>query len=105
RRSALAARSRLPAATPSTPSPHPHPWFADMTLYLIQTNTAVAWTGQRLADGNLYPLNVEAEWTPDALAGVGLYAAAPADPVPVGQIVTGSSVQIVNGVPKWVNET
>lgn len=75
-----------------------------MTLYLIQNNTPVEWHGERINDVS-YPLGIEQSWSDDDLAALGLYRASAADPVPAGQIITASSVQLVDGKLKWVNTT
>jgi len=73
-----------------------------MTLYLIRDGQPVAWTGEAIGETR-YPADIETLWSDADLAAIGLYRAAAADPVPDGKVVTGTSVQLVDGVPKTVN--
>lgn len=50
-----------------------------------------------------YPSNIEQLWGAEALAALGLYAPVGSDPVPDGKIVTGTTVQRVGNVVKFVN--
>jgi len=70
-------------------------------LYLeTSPNTFSEWTGQPIS-GVLHPRNIEQLWSAADLAKVGLYA--PSTPaVPEGKIVTGQTVQRVNGAVTWV---
>ena len=73
-----------------------------MTLYSVQGNVAVAWAGEPIDDVR-YPLNIESLWTVSELLAVGLYIPLPADAVPEGKEIESTSVEIVNGVPKFVD--
>ena len=53
--------------------------------------------------GVRYPPNIGELWSAAELAKLGLYAPAPADPTPEGKIVTGTTVQRVGNVVKFVN--
>lgn len=73
-------------------------------LYLEnQDNTFTRWRGERIA-GIAYPLSIESKWSPEQLADVGLYAPAPASPVPQGKVPQSVSVQRVDGVVRFVRE-
>lgn len=72
-------------------------------LYLETQNGFAAWRGEPIEDIR-YPRSIEQRWSPEDLAAIGLYLPEPADPVPEGKIVTGQSVQRVDGVVKWVHE-
>lgn len=50
-----------------------------------------------------YPPNIGQLWSAAELAALGLYAPAPADPTPEGKIATGTTVQRVGNVVKFVN--
>ena len=74
-----------------------------MTLYLeTSSETFTAWRGEAI-EGVRYPLAIEQRWNADKLAEKGLYAPAAADPAPEGKIVTGTTVQRVSGVVKFVH--
>lgn len=69
-------------------------------LYEETSEGFVPWTGYRI-NGFKYPLNIEALWTAQELADIGLYL--PAVPaIPNGKIVTGESVARVNGQVTYV---
>lgn len=63
-------------------------------------NLFTLWTGEPINDIR-YPLSISS-WSPEDLAAIGLYNPEPADEVPEGKIVTGQSVQRVEGIVKWV---
>lgn len=72
-------------------------------LYRETHQGFTAWTGEPIGDIR-YPYNIEELWTADELATIGLYK--PVEPpVPVGQVVTGRTVQRVNGVVTFVYQT
>lgn len=50
-----------------------------------------------------YPSNIGDVWSAADLAALGLYEPASADPTPVGKIVTGTTVQRVGNVVKFVS--
>jgi hypothetical protein len=50
-----------------------------------------------------YPSNIEQLWSAAELANLGLYVPSPADPIPDGKIVTGTTVQRVGNIVKFVN--
>jgi hypothetical protein len=73
-------------------------------LYRETSSGFVQWTGEAIG-GIQHPAwrHYEAAWTAADLAAIGLYAPAPADPIPEGKISTGQTVQRVNGVVKYVH--
>ena len=73
-----------------------------MTIHLDTPDGFTPWEGQRI-DGVLYPTAIAQSWTPEQLAGIGLYHPAPADAVPANKAVKDTTVQRVNGVVKYVN--
>lgn len=73
-----------------------------MTLYSIVSGAPVAWAGE-IIDNIRYPTSIEDSWSDADLLAIGLYRPLAADPLPSGQSAASSSVQIVNGIPKWVN--
>lgn len=73
-----------------------------MTLYLETANGFAPWAGELIADV-LYPLNIEQLWPAEDLAALNLYAPEGADAVPDGKVVTGTTVQRVGGVVKFVH--
>lgn len=71
-------------------------------LYLeTSTSPFPAWAGEPI-NGIRYPRAIATKWSDEDLAAIGLCRPAAADPVPEGKIVTGQSVQRVEGVVKWV---
>jgi len=71
-------------------------------LYKVENNTPVEWRGERL-NGISHPRQIENVWTEADLNAIGLYKAKAPDPVPDGYVVTDTTLEIVDGVPKWVN--
>lgn len=71
-------------------------------LYLETSGGFTPWNGEPI-DGILHPRDIEQKWSAAELAAAGLYAPEPADPVPEGKIVTGTTVQRVGGVVKFVH--
>lgn len=74
-----------------------------MTLYLKTEGAYAPWTGEPI-DGVRHPLSIEDAWTADELAAIGLYIPAAADPVPLGKVSTGVTVEDVAGVPTYVHQ-
>ena len=72
-------------------------------LYKETAQGFVPWNPSDPIGSFRYPSNIEQLWGAEALAALGLYAPAGSDAVPDGKIVTGSSVQRVNNVVKFVN--
>lgn len=70
-------------------------------LYKEENGVFTPWRGGRINDV-LYPLMIENLWSNEDLENLGLYLPAPADEVPEGKIVTGQSVERINGVVKYV---
>jgi hypothetical protein len=69
-------------------------------LYRETENGFEAWFGQPI-DEIRYPLNIEALWNAAELAAIGLYL--PYSPIiPDGKIVTGETVQRINGIVTYV---
>lgn len=74
-----------------------------MTLYLEgPADTFSAWRGTPINDV-WYPQDIEAKWSSNELAAIGLYIPLPAEPVPEGKRSTGTAVQRVNGDVKFVH--
>lgn len=76
-----------------------------MTLYLETPSGFVPWAGEAIGDGDdavCHPRHIEQLWSAGALADWGLYVPVEADAVPEGKIVTGTTVQRVEGVVKFV---
>lgn len=75
-----------------------------MTLYLQTPQGLTEWTGQPIDDIQ-HPAwrHYESTWSPEELEALGLFAPAPADPIPEGKISTGQTVQRINGVVKYVH--
>lgn len=74
-----------------------------MTLYLEgPADTFSAWRGTPINDV-WYPRDIEAKWSSNDLAAIGLYIPLPADPVPEGKVSTGKAVQRVNGEVRFVH--
>jgi len=73
-------------------------------IYKIQGQKAVAWAGERI-NGVAYPRDIERKWSDEELAEIGLYRVQPADPPPDGFVAVNTEVQVVNGVPNFVEET
>lgn len=75
-----------------------------MTLYRNTDDGWIAWDGTPIDDIQ-HPAwrHYEATWSADELEVLGLYSPAAADPVPEGKIITDQTVQMVNGVLKYVN--
>lgn len=59
------------------------------------------WSGEPI-NGTRYPRSIEQNWSSSDLEAIGLYVPEPADAVHEGKIVTGQSVQRVDGVVRWV---
>lgn len=73
-------------------------------LYLeTSPNTFAPWQSEPI-NGTRYSRDIAKKWSPEKLEAIGLYKPEPADVVPEGKIVTGQSVQRVEGVVKWVHE-
>jgi hypothetical protein len=69
-------------------------------LYRETENGFEEWYGRSI-DGLKYPMNIEALWTAQDLAAIGLYI--PVVPtIPGGKVVTGASVARVNGIVTYV---
>jgi len=73
-----------------------------VTLYLETNGNFIQWTGQAINDV-LHPLDIEQRWPPEDLADIGLYIPADADAVPDGKVVASTSVELVEGVVKFIN--
>jgi hypothetical protein len=76
-----------------------------MTLYLETPDGFVVWTGEAI-NGITHPLNIEHQWSSQELEAIGLWRddmIAAADPVPDGKVVTGTTVERVGGVVKFVH--
>jgi hypothetical protein len=75
-----------------------------VTLLYRETSPDVfdVWGGEAIDDVR-HPLNIEQLWPDDELLAIGLYKPAPADPIPEGKMVTGTTVQRVEGIVKFVN--
>lgn len=71
-------------------------------LYLENNGTFTPWSGERIG-GISHPSNIENLWSDFDLAVWGLYKPEAADEIPEGKIVSGITVQRVNGVVKYVN--
>ncbi|WP_173087394.1 hypothetical protein [Devosia sp. 1635] len=71
-------------------------------LYLETSGSFAPWAGEPIAEVQ-HPLSIERIWSTAELAAVGLFAPAPADPVPDDKISTGQTVQRVNGLVKFVH--
>lgn len=69
-------------------------------LYRETENGFEPWYGAAI-NGIKYPANIEQLWLPGDLAAIGLYAPV-YPPVPEGKVVTGESVQRINGVVTYV---
>lgn len=75
-----------------------------MTLYREHPLGAFSlWDPGQPIDGVLYSPGIAWVWGEDALAALGLYAPAAADAVPDGKIVTGTTVDRVSGVVRFVH--
>lgn len=77
-----------------------------MTLYLETPSGFTPWAGEAIGEGEEavhYPLHVEQLWSAQELAAIGLYLPAEADPVPDGKVVTGTTIERVNGVVSYVH--
>ncbi len=61
------------------------------------------WNPAEPINGTRYPPNIGELWAAADLAALGLYAPEPADPTPEGMIVTGTTVQRVGDVVKFVS--
>ena len=73
-----------------------------MALYLeVSESTFVHWVGERI-DDILYPLHIENLWSVEDLRELNLYKPETADAVPEGKVVTGTSVQRIDGEVKYV---
>ena len=72
-------------------------------LYKETQDGFAPWNPTDPIGGVRYPPNIGELWSAAELAALGLYAPAPADPIPEGKIVTGTTVQRVGGVVKFVN--
>lgn len=73
-----------------------------MALYRILNDVAVLWYGEPINDVR-HPVSIEYKWSQQDLEDIGLYKPAEADPIPEGKVSTGRTVQLVNGVVKWVH--
>lgn len=77
-----------------------------MTLY-NESNNFKPWQGESVYNTR-YPYSIEQSWNYNDLREVGLWRddmIEEADPVPEGKIVVSRSVQSVDGVVKWINQT
>lgn len=72
-------------------------------LYKETTDGFAPWNPAEPIGDTRYPPNIGQLWTPAELAAVGLFEPEPADATPEGKIVTGTSVQRVGGVVKFVS--
>jgi hypothetical protein len=72
-------------------------------LYKETNGVFEPWNSSEPIGNFRYPSNIEQLWGAPALAAIGLYAPVGSDPVPDGKIVTGTTVQRVNNVVKFVN--
>lgn len=73
---------------------------------LYNSHTDYAPYSGELVNGVRLPGNVEKVWNADELIAAGLWPSSritPADPVPDGKIVTGTSIEEVGGVPTFVH--
>lgn len=70
-------------------------------LYIEDGGSFSPWRGAPIGSIR-YPANIEALWSDDALADVGLYRPA-ATSVPNGKRIVSSSVERVDGVVRWLH--
>lgn len=73
-----------------------------MALYRILNDTLVKWQGEPI-DSIRHPKSIEYKWSQQDLEDIGLYKPAEADPIPEGKVSTGKTVQLVDGIVKWVH--
>lgn len=75
-----------------------------MTLYREHPPGAFSpWDPGQPIDGVLYSPGIAWVWDEAALAALGLYAPAAADAVPDGKVITGTTVNRVSGVVRFVH--
>jgi hypothetical protein len=72
-------------------------------LYKETQDGFAPWNPTDPIGGVRYPPNIGQLWTAAELAALSLYAPASPDPTPEGKIVTGTTVQRVGNVVKFVN--
>lgn len=72
-------------------------------LYKETIDGFAPWNPANLIGGVRYPPNIGELWSAAELAKLGLYAPAPPDPTPEGKIATGTTVQRVGNVVKFVS--
>lgn len=70
---------------------------------LIRTDILKPWQGERLADGILYPVNIEQVWTPADLAAIGLVSRTPFV-VADGFRTVGAASYAVDGAETFATE-
>lgn len=75
-----------------------------MSLYKVQNGAAVQWTGEPIG-GVTWPAVIEWLWTDAELNAIGLFKPVAAASLPTGKKIVSTSVEIVNGVPAYVNVT
>ena len=73
-----------------------------MALYRILNDTLVKWQGEPI-DSIRHPKSIEYKWSQQDLEDIGLYKPAEADPIPEDKVSTGKTVQLVDGIVKWVH--
>lgn len=78
-----------------------------MTLYRETPSGFPVWQGEPVGEDQVsYSRDIETLWPAEALEAVGLWRddmIAPADDVPEGKVVTGTTVERVSGVVKFVH--
>lgn len=72
-------------------------------LYKETAEGFAPWNAAEPIGGVRYPPNIGDVWSAAELAALGLYAPEPADPIPEGKNVTGTTVQRVGNVVKFVS--
>ncbi|CAI2935005.1 hypothetical protein [Aminobacter niigataensis] len=74
-----------------------------MTLYLeYEPGAFRAWNGEPI-DGVTHSRDIEQRWSAVELEAIGLYSPEPAEPLPQGKQIVGTSVQRVAGVVRYVH--
>lgn len=71
-------------------------------LFRIINDELVQWQGE-IIDDVRHSLGSLMTWSDEALAVIGLYKVRDADPVPEGKIVLSRNIDLIDGVPKYVN--
>lgn len=69
----------------------------------VSDNEFVPWNGEAIG-GVLHPATIETFWSYEELKAIGLFKPLPADPIPDGKVVTGTSVARVDGVVRYVHD-